>query len=101
MSKSVSDKINDGDYKNKLPFASFKKDKAAANAYHEEERRLTEQFKTDALIELDRLRLDYNGDVVFKHSKADTLWAKAWEHGHAYGLSEVWIYLQDFDELLS
>jgi hypothetical protein len=62
--------------------------------------RLYEQFKADAFVELDLLELAEDGSVVFKHTKADLLWEKAWDHGHDNGLSEVWNELLDLSELI-
>jgi hypothetical protein len=33
------------------------------------------------------------------HPKADKIYELAYRWGHAYGVSEVWIYLQDISEL--
>ena len=74
--------------KYKLAEAEFKKQKAI---WHKKDGELQQQFKMDAFIELG----------IVDNPKANLLYSKAWEHGHANGLSEVWYYLQDLVELIS
>lgn len=57
---------------------------------NEEARRQAEELKA---------RLERENGVV-NHPKRDLLWAKAWEHGHSAGLSEVEIWYDDLVELL-
>ena len=64
--------------------------KQKLDAYHNGESSMIAKFKTDALEELG----------LGNHPKADVLFGKAWEHGHASGLSEVWNWMQDLAELL-
>lgn len=111
---SVQDKINSDYYKTKLEYPSREKfqitevvetkrlgkqtvhgfDKqgydAARLACRADKNRLQEEFKADAFEELG----------ITNNPKAELLFSKAWELGHSYGLSEVWIYLQDLVELI-
>jgi hypothetical protein len=111
--RSVYDKLRDGDYKNALPYPPhaasvgqriLRGDEAAKKiavpdqaerarmigAYREEESRLTEQFKADALAEVG----------LTGHPKADKVYHLAWEYGHSAGLSEVMNYLPELAELV-
>lgn len=63
--------------------------RAARDAYHAEERRLTEQFKADLLHDLD----------MANHPLADKFYAKAWEMGHANGLGEVYNCAHNLSDL--
>lgn len=64
--------------------------RASLQKYREEDARLCNLFEADAAEECG----------LTDHPKRQMLWGKAWEHGHAYGLSEVWIHYQDLAELL-
>lgn len=57
--------------------------------YVEEDKRLFNEFKRDAL--------DYVG--LLNHEKADRIFDKAWEKGHSGGLHEVFMNLEDLAEL--
>lgn len=83
-------KINAGDYHTKLPYATAKKDRAANEAFSEDESRLVLQFQHDLA----------EACGVLGHEKEMRLWHLAWEHGHASGLSEVANYYSDFAELV-
>ena len=58
-------------------------------AHNAETKRLEDQFKHDALDDVGLLN----------HPKADKIYAKAWEDGHASGLHEVYQELCDLAEL--
>jgi hypothetical protein len=112
--RSVYDKLRDGDYKNKLPYPIgpatvglrtlrgqpvVDKDEvhlegaereAARKAYREEESRLAEVFKADALAEVG----------LTGHPKADKVYSLATEYGHSAGFSEVMNYLPDLADLV-
>ena len=60
------------------------------DAYHDEKNREYIRFKLDALAELG---LD-------GHPKADKLFERAWEEGHSFGYSEVWIHLVELADLI-
>ena len=123
MEMSVTERVREGEYKTKLPYpervkepeilsrrardltsdevasiarvkAQYEADKIACDkarkAYSEDERRLESQFKAD-------LEAEYK---MIGHPKADLLWGKAWDHGHANGLHEVAFYYGDFVELV-
>jgi len=62
---------------------------AALKLYREESNRLERLFKIEALEEVG----------LSDHPKADKIFAYAWEQGHAYGYSEVFIHLRDIAEL--
>lgn len=63
----------------------------------EEQRKANEEAgrRADEL----RARLERDNGVV-GNPKADLLWSKAWELGHANGLSEVECYYDDLVELI-
>lgn len=116
---NVYDKINNGDYKNKLPYPQnpkkpyLKKDatpaeirayadavenypvheeayKAMQKTYYEESRELENKFIADLEAEFD----------IVGHPKAGLLYSKAYERGHSGGFSEVLSYYEDLVELL-
>jgi len=74
--------------------AKFEEDKAAyeeaRRVYRAEEERLLAKFKADALEEVG----------LKDHPKADIAWAKAWEHGHSSGFSEIYYWLDEFAEVI-
>lgn len=47
-----------------------------------------------------RTRLEKEHSTAL-HPKADLLWAKAWEHGHANGYADVEHWYSEFTELIS
>lgn len=49
--------------------------------------------------EVHKLELAKEHDLV-DHPKLDLLYAKAWEHGHANGFSEVAYWFEDLAELV-
>lgn len=59
--------------------------------YHKAEAALTEQFWKDAFEEI---------GIPEKHLKAGKLRAKAWEHGHSSGYSDVFCWLEELWELV-
>lgn len=69
-------------------------------AYRDDQRRLHDQFKSDALVELGLLEFASDGTILFKHPKAELLWEKAWDRGHDCGYSDVWNVIQDLKELI-
>lgn len=81
--------INAGKYRNNLPYARPKEDRAVFDAYQAETARLNALFETDliAYLELEP------GPV------AEKLFAFAWEKGHSSGFSEVAIEALDAAEL--
>lgn len=87
---SVSEKLSANAYQNTLPYARRNADHEVHAAYQAEEARLHDEFRRDALAELE----------ITDHPKADLLFSKAWEMGHAYGYSEVWSYMQDLVDLV-
>ncbi len=62
----------------------------ALREWRRKEADLVEKFRKDALIRLG----------LSAHPKASLLYKKAWDHGHANGLSEVYWWLKDLAELL-
>lgn len=87
---SVQDKINRNEYSTKLPFATYSKDPETWAAYHNDDNRLREQFKKDALKECG----------IQNHPKAEVAWAHAWAEGHSNGFSDVLYYLELFAEVM-
>jgi len=57
--------------------------------YHEERKRLQEEFRKDLIVEY----------KMTEHSKADKLFNKAWDMGCAGGPEEVEYYFRDLVEL--
>lgn len=90
MEKSISEKLRSDYYRNTLPYASSKKDPAVHKAYLFEDRRLVEEFKADVFKELE----------IVGHPKAELLWSKAWDMGHANGFSDVYYYADELVELI-
>lgn len=88
--RSLNQRISDGDFDNKKPFARPSKDRAVWEAYSEETSRLLELFKAEALEDV---------GLTF-HPKAEKAWSKAWEKGHSNGLSEVLSELRDISDVL-
>jgi hypothetical protein len=89
---TVREKLDAGLYKTKFvyPERSNPQYTSIRNLYRNDEARLQQQFKMDLFSE----------HGVTGHPKAELCYAKAWEHGHAYGLSEVATYFEDFVELI-
>lgn len=92
---SIFEAIRNGEYDNKLEWPSrsvgFKsEDVKARKAYREETGRLTQKFKED-------LEREYG---LVGHPKADLLYSKAWDIGHAYGFHEVANYYDELVELI-
>lgn len=109
-------KIEDGDYKTKLPWpkrphrktieesydsrreGAAAADKAEAeyrearDAYNADERRLDGEFYRDAIV--------YSGLDMVPSEIADRTYAKAWSDGHSAGLSEVVTHLDDIADLV-
>ena len=117
---NVREKVQNGDYDTKLPYpksatkprlpAGHSAEEAAAyaaelkewenyrgvyaeqkSAWHQDEARLTAQFKLDLLAELG----------IAEHPKADLLYEMAWERGHSGGLIEVLQVAEDLSDLLT
>lgn len=77
-------------YENKLPWPSKNSgNPSLKKAYDTEQNRLEDLFKTDALAEVG----------LSAHPRADRIFSKAWALGHASGLPEVFVYLEDLAEL--
>lgn len=107
---SFSDKIRTGYYETQLNFPlrhnyvileevetkqtikgfDEKKFKSDRKAYDEDETRLYEEFKRDALKECG----------ILGHPKADRCFSLAWTHGHDHGYQAVFNYLDEFSHLL-
>ena len=105
LMKDIRTKIADGDYENKLPLFGARYSaidrRCAQEAYRQEQNRLGATFKQDALEATGFLQLNSDRtDILFKHSKADAVWDKAWDSHHAYGLLEVLNELEELAELI-
>lgn len=97
----VYSKIINEEYNSKLQFPTYEYTKnnklskeevrEMRKKWREDEYRLKQVFKQDALEELG----------LSKHEKADKLFEMAWEEGHSNGLGEVWIYMEQFAELIN
>jgi hypothetical protein len=88
MAVNVRDKLAANGYENKLPYphGSVRSNRPAHEAFRAENRRLTDEFKMEAL--------DFVG--LKDHPKADKIWNKAWSDRHSYGYHEV---LDELEEL--
>ena len=101
VDNSVYAKLERGDYKNKKEYVRFSENPDVYDVYRKEENRILNQFKNDCFVELKLLEFSADkSTVLFKHSKAELLYSKAWEHGHSAGLSEVWTVMQDLVDLI-
>lgn len=87
---TVNEKLNADAYVNKCPYKSARQDAAANAAYERGKQKCIDEFRHDAATECD----------VLGHPQEQKLWDMAWNHGHASGFGEIWIYYQDFSELL-
>ena len=87
---SVYQKINNNEYKTKMPFIPRRESPEAFAMYKKEEARLEQEFKNDA-IEAVGLK---------GHPKAEKAYALAWDHGHSAGFSDVLGYLSEFADLI-
>lgn len=91
--EQIHEKINAGHYENTTPYPE-KGDPdlwRKLDAYHMAERKRVEMFREDLEVAYETFRL--------RPKKRDLLWNKAWEHGHANGLSEVLWWYDDLVEL--
>jgi hypothetical protein len=86
----VVEKIINGDYKNKLPYVSYMKDKEINLAYNMEDQRLFQLFKKD-------IEEEFN---TTSNPKKDLLFSKAWSMGHASGYNSVYGYYEDLVDLI-
>lgn len=86
---NVFDKERAGLYKNNLPYSGKKGDVEVRRAHGVEEARIVAEFRSD-------LEMEFG---MAGHVKADALFSRAWEDGHAYGLSEVASRYADLVEL--
>ncbi len=84
---SIREKLRAGVYRNTF---TYEPSKETRDAYHAEESRLTEMFKTDL----------YEEYGVSDNPKRNVLFSKAWSMGHSSGLNEVLNYFDDLVELI-
>lgn len=89
-SRDIYTRIQDGDYKNKLPYESRSKNPEAYKAYIEEDARVLTKFRADVLADLG----------LTNHPKANKLYDLAWERGHSSGYYEVYGNALDLATLL-
>ncbi len=87
---NIYQKINEGYYNTKVPYAPRHDDAQQHNLYIEDSRRLEEEFKKDALQYVE----------LSDHPKAEKTYAMAWDYGHSAGYSEVMNYLVDLADLV-
>lgn len=109
---SVPEKIRTGFYDNRLPWSDKRgaKHEATRKAYLEEEKRLSELFKQDAFERLGLIvKLKYYdptkypmchctgevGNVLYKHPKAELLFAKAQCFAKGAKIKDIWETLID------
>lgn len=118
---TINEKISLGEYKSKLEYPAkvnkpqmpgFNQTAAVAREYADK----LEAWENNA-EEIKRLQAAFRADqnhleqVVFKadleaaydltdHPRKEKVWAKAWEHGHGNGLSEVLYWYDEFAEVL-
>jgi len=79
------DRINAGEFANNVPYS-----KETREAYREEERRVTQLFREEALkdVGLDDYKLK------------DRVFGKAWSDGHSSGYMEVYFHLVELAHLI-
>lgn len=94
---SFTEKINSDFYTSKLEYPAHELRrtdpelyKSLKKAWGEDEARLLQQFKFDALEEVGLLG----------HPKAEKAFSYAWQQGHSAGYHEVYSYLSDIAEIL-
>ena len=78
--------IDDGKYKNTLPFAT----KSERVEYREQELRIKERFKHDLFLEFD----------VEHNPRREKCFTSAWERGHSGGYREVYNEFIDLVDLI-
>lgn len=83
--ESLSHRIEDGEFKNKVPYS-----KETREAYRADERRLEKLFREAALksVGLEDYKLK------------DRVFDKAWSDGHSYGYMEVYNHLVELAHLI-
>lgn len=81
----VREKINFGEYENKVPYS-----KLTRNAYNDEDREIRKKFREDLAKEFG----------MVNHPKESKLWDKAWDDGHAYGLMEVYNHYSELVDFI-
>ncbi|CAM6054528.1 unnamed protein product [Sphagnum tenellum] len=86
MSVDIQLKIATCDYKSKVPYS-----KATRAEYRADTRRLINEFRVDLENEFG----------LTNHPKAELLFEKAWDRGHAGGFQEVYHHYDDLSELLT
>ena len=84
----VTDRIKNGEYTSKYPYLAKSHESRVAKL--KDQARLNNQLKADLLADVG----------LTGHPKADLLFEKAWDLGHASGLQEVTTYFYDLAELL-
>lgn len=80
--EDIHSKFNRNAYTNRLPYFNSQLNPEANKAYHEEERRLMEEFKKDLFADLG----------IVGNQKAEQLYSIAWAEGHANGFHSVYYY---------
>jgi hypothetical protein len=83
---SITDRINNGEYVNKLDFKTTPR-----SIYLTENGRLEANFRKD-------LEHEYG---MTGHTKADTLWRLAYERGHSGGYHEIYNEYDDLSVLIT
>lgn len=91
--EQIREKIEAEEYRNnaEYPHRADPDRQAKMTAYHQEDARRVAQFREDLEVAYETFRL--------RPEKREALWNKAWEHGHANGLSEVLWWYDDLVEL--
>lgn len=86
--KTFWEKVNDGDFKNDIPFAAH--GRPGRTEYLQGEHARENQFKTELFAEYG----------MTNHPKAEKCYNLAWENGHAHGFSEVAVHFAEYAELV-
>lgn len=86
----IYDRLNAGEFENKLTYERHSKNPEAYDAYQAETSRLMMEFK----------KACEEDQGVVGNPKADMLWSKAWERGHSSGYHEVYGVYNDLVELI-
>ena len=88
---NMYDRINAGEYTNKLPYAAPSKNREVFLAYRVEDSRITGQFRIDALKDLG----------LTNHPKAYRLFEIAWDNRHSEGYRAVYEEMEELSELMT
>ncbi len=91
-------RIDAGEFDNKLPYVTHKKDPAAHEAYNREEERLYSFFRSEAEKDLSE---EFPVFASFSAKQRESIFSKVWEDGHASDFSEIFSEMRELVMFLS